>query len=70
MVTEVALLATCHVICVEKAEMFLEFYGNSLTRQQTFEYLKSKCNQFIKLVSVFLVGDGWVGVNGWMGGWK
>jgi dynein assembly factor 3 len=35
----------------EKAELFLELYGNSLIRQQTFEYLQAKCDQFIKFVT-------------------
>ncbi|XP_062506774.1 dynein axonemal assembly factor 3-like [Corticium candelabrum] len=35
----------------EKAELFLELYGNSLIRQQTFDYLRTKCDQFIKFVT-------------------
>ena len=37
---------------IEKAELFLELYGNSLIRQQTFDYLRTKCDQFIKSVEL------------------
>ncbi|KAK3727505.1 hypothetical protein QZH41_018379, partial [Actinostola sp. cb2023] len=37
----------------EKTELFLELFGNSLIRPQTSEYLQSKCNDYIRMVTDF-----------------
>ena len=35
---------------VEKAEMFLELYGNTLLRARTSDYLRSKSKQLIRYI--------------------
>ncbi|XP_072035866.1 dynein axonemal assembly factor 3-like [Amphiura filiformis] len=37
----------------EKTELFLELFGNTLIRQQTNDYVITKANQFIKMVTDF-----------------
>ncbi|KXJ14500.1 Dynein assembly factor 3, axonemal [Exaiptasia diaphana] len=37
----------------EKTELFLELFGNSLIRPQTSEYLQTKANEFIRMVTDF-----------------
>lgn len=35
-------------ICVEKSEIFLELFGNSLVRESTAEYLRARSEVLIK----------------------
>ena len=35
-------------IYIEKCELFLELFGNSLIRPQTSEYLQEKANEYIR----------------------
>lgn len=37
----------------EKTELFLEIFGNSLVRENTFDYIANKANDFIRLVTDF-----------------
>ena len=39
---------SCFVLHLEKAELFLELFGNSLVRAQTADYLRQKANDLIK----------------------
>ena len=45
-INEVLFLALLHY--PEKAELFLELFGNSLVRAQTADYLRQKANDLIK----------------------
>jgi dynein assembly factor 3 len=40
-----------HVGPQERTELFLELFGNSLTRAQTFQYMKNTCSSLIQLVT-------------------
>ena len=38
----------CYPLHVEKAEMFLELYGNSMLRAHTSDYMRMKATELIK----------------------
>ena len=38
-------------MCAEKADLFVELYGNTLIRQQTLQYLQEKASLFIEMVT-------------------
>jgi len=39
---------------VEKTELYLELFGNSLVRRQCMDYVEKMAPEFIKCVSMFL----------------
>jgi len=38
----------CLLFVIDKTELFLELYGNSLVRQQSMEYVQQVAPEFIK----------------------